>query len=464
MSVVWILLPSAAVVSIVKSLTENAHLHSRVQRIVNFYELGVARLCHRWQGLGIDGAQFRPDSHPYASDLDLFGTGSLFELLCTARTGIGRAMLANWLLAPAECNEVAQRQAAVAELRLKLDLREDWASVGAGAIDQTGESARDWAEATAIDFPLLERLLAVALPICLIAVSLVAGTGVFGHKWMWAVGVPVGLEALVAARLLKKTRLATANLVLPIFELELLGPLLERFESLQFQCPLLKSLQLQLTTASSIPSRQIRLLRFWAWLLNLRQFEYFALPASLLLWGTNCAICIERWRQQNREGLARWLDSIGQFEALLCLGRYSYENPDHTFAVLKPESSSLFQAEALGHPLLDHQRCVRCDIQLDAKGTQVVMVSGSNYVGQEHSASLGRLELCIGISRSARACRAIRNFATADRMLDRSTRLPVTSEIAVSGRSGAPEVYICAISHGEYPLPARRDVGRDKLI
>jgi MutS domain V len=381
-SVLWILLPSAVGVSIVQSLTKNARIHSCVQRIVSFYELGVARLWHRWQGRGVGGAQFRPDNHPYASDLDLFGTGSLFELLCTARTGIGRAMLANWLLTPADCGEVTQRQAAVAELRTRLELREEWASVGGGALDEAGESVRDWVNAPATDFPFYGRALAIILPICLIVLSILVVAGVFGHYRMWAIGVPVGLEALLSASLLKKTRRTAADLVLPSFELELLGPLLDRFEKLHFQCPLLKSLQLRLGTSSSVPSKQIRRLRLWVWLLNLRQFEYFALPASLVLWGMNLAICIERWRQRNREGLTRWLDSLGQFEALLCLARYSYENPDHTFAALKPGSSPLFQAETLGHPLLDGHTCVRCDIRLGPEGTQLIMVSGSNMSGK----------------------------------------------------------------------------------
>jgi hypothetical protein len=381
-SALWILPPSAVVLSLIQSLTKNARVHGRVQRIVSFYELGVARLRHQWQGRGIGGGQFRPDNHAYASDLDLFGTGSLFELLCTARTGIGRAVLANWLLNPAECGEVAERQAAIAELRDQLDLREDWASVEGGALDQAGASVRDWADAPAVAFPFYARPLAIILPICLIVFSLLAGAAVFGHNWTWAVAVSVELEALLAALLLKKTKPTAANLVLPSFELELLAPLLDRFETLHFQCPLLKSLQLQLTASSALPSKQIRLLRLWAWLLNLRQLEYFALPASLILWGTNLAICIERWRQQNRAGLARWLDSLGEFEALLCLARYHYENPDYTFAVLKPGSSPLFEAEALGHPLLDHQTCVRCDMRLDAKGTQLIMVSGSNMSGK----------------------------------------------------------------------------------
>jgi hypothetical protein len=381
-STLWILLPSVAGLSIIQSLTKNARLHSRTRRIVRFYEFGLGRLRHRWQGRGIGGTNLRPESHHYASDLDLFGPGSLFELLCTARTGVGQAMLANWLLNPAEFGDVTQRHLAVAELRDKLDLQEDWASAEASALEQSSSSVRDWVNSPAITFPSYAHALVIVLPICLMVLSVVAGIGVFGNIWPWAIVVTMAAEALVAALLLKKTKLAAANIVMPSFELALLAPLLDRLETAPFQCPLLQALQSQITASSGRPSKQIRVLSLWASLLNLRQIEYFALLSSPLLWGTNLAILIERWRRRNREGLAQWLEALGQFEALLCFARYYYENPDHTFAILKPQSSPLFHAEALGHPLLERETCVRCDVRLDAQRTQLIMVSGSNMSGK----------------------------------------------------------------------------------
>jgi hypothetical protein len=291
-------------------------------------------------------------------------------------------MLANWLIKPAECGEVIERQLAIAELRDKLDLREDWASTEGSALEQTGDSVRDWASAPVIAFPSYAWVLAFFLPICLIGVSIAAGFGVFGYNWPGIVAVSVGLEALLAALLLRKTRGAARSLISASFELELLAPLLRRLEGEHFRCPLLKSLQSQLTAWSGRPSEQIRRLRLWACLLDLRQIEYFALLSAPLLWGTNLAMLIERWRQQNREGLVRWLDSLAQFEALLCLARYYYENPGHTFAILKSQSAPLFKAEALGHPLLERKTCVRCDLQLDGHATQLIMVSGSNMSGK----------------------------------------------------------------------------------
>jgi len=381
--VLWILLPVAMILCILQALSKNARTHSTVQRIVKFYELGVARLSQQWKGLGIDGKEFLPADHVYASDLDLFGSGSLFELLCTARTGIGRATLATWLLAPAESGEAIERQKAVAELRDDLDLREAWASAGGAGSDRVGPSTvRDWADAPALSFPFFGRALAIVLPICLLVLLILPRSGILGPSWFYAIAVPVGLELLLAATFLRKSRLVAANLVLPSFELGLLAPLLERLETERFQCPLLKSLQSRLTCLSARPSKQIRILGAWVGLLDLRQSEYFALPAALVLWGTNVAIQIERWRQRNRKGLTHWLESLGQFEALLCMARYHYENPAHTFAILRPQSTPFFVAESLGHPLLDHSTCVRTDLRLDAQATQLIMVSGSNMSGK----------------------------------------------------------------------------------
>ena len=67
-------------------------------RLERFYERGIARLEGRWAGTGASGEEFRRAEHPYEQDLHLFGEGSLFELLCTCRTEIGRRCLANYLL------------------------------------------------------------------------------------------------------------------------------------------------------------------------------------------------------------------------------------------------------------------------------------------------------------------------------------------------------------------------------
>src|SRR5690606_652042 len=84
----------------------------------------------RWVAVGPTGARHRDASHPYAAALDLFGRGSLFQLICTARLQAGEATLARWLLRPAPIDVIRERQQAIAELRPLLDLRERLALTG----------------------------------------------------------------------------------------------------------------------------------------------------------------------------------------------------------------------------------------------------------------------------------------------------------------------------------------------
>jgi hypothetical protein len=96
----WLVAPVVAFVGI-------ASYHSRVlrarelsERAVSFYERALARVEDRWAGSGETGERFDDPHHVYAGDLDLFGKGSLFQLLSTARTRMGEDTLAQWLLSP----------------------------------------------------------------------------------------------------------------------------------------------------------------------------------------------------------------------------------------------------------------------------------------------------------------------------------------------------------------------------
>lgn len=102
----------------------------RVGRAAAFYREGLARLDGEWTPAPLTGEELAPPDHPYARDLDVIGERSLFTRLCRARTSAGAAALARWLLAPAPPAELRARQAAVRELRDRLDLREALALAG----------------------------------------------------------------------------------------------------------------------------------------------------------------------------------------------------------------------------------------------------------------------------------------------------------------------------------------------
>ncbi|HET9130036.1 MAG TPA: DNA mismatch repair protein MutS, partial [Terriglobia bacterium] len=102
----------------------------RALRAVRFYEIGLARIKGEWVGNGNPGTSFADPASLYVNDLDVFGEGSVFELLCTARTQAGQETLARWLSGPASITEIRRRQEAIEELRNNVDLREELAILG----------------------------------------------------------------------------------------------------------------------------------------------------------------------------------------------------------------------------------------------------------------------------------------------------------------------------------------------
>ena len=108
-----------------------------------------------WHGSTADGRARVPqglsyldDEHPYAADLDIFGSGSLFERLCTARTRSGEERWPRGCWHRPSPETIADRHDAVRELRPQLDLREDlelWASRFARA--STRQRSADWGTA-----------------------------------------------------------------------------------------------------------------------------------------------------------------------------------------------------------------------------------------------------------------------------------------------------------------------------
>jgi DNA mismatch repair ATPase MutS len=132
--------------------------------------------------------------------------------------------------------------------------------------------------------------------------------------------------------------------------------------------------------ATQPPSRRIaRLGRLADWL-EAQHNQFFALFAPLLLWTTQLAFAIEAWRATDGPAIARWLDAVGEFEALCALAAYAYETPLDPFPEIVPEGP-LFAAEGLGHPLMGVTQCVPNDVHLGGD-LRALVVSGSNMSGK----------------------------------------------------------------------------------
>jgi hypothetical protein len=353
-------------------------LRKRAERAAAYHEASVARLEDRWAGSGAGGEACRAADHPYGDDLDLFGRGSVFELLCRARTRAGEGRLAAWLLAPAPPAVVALRQDAGRELAGRIDLREDMAVIGEDlGAGLEPEALVRWALEPA---SLASSWARFAAPTLVAAVVVTAITAAIGSTSIAPFLAALAAEAGFALALRRRVHRILNDVQRPTRDLRLLADALERLERESFAAPHLAALRRALDGDGEAPSARIDRLRRRVDLLDARKNELFAPIAAMLLWGTQCALAIESWRRTSGTAVPVWIDVVAEFEALLSLAAFAFEHPDYTYPAVDAAPPT-FDAVGLGHPLLPHAGCVRNDVRLDAS-RRVLLVSGSNMSGK----------------------------------------------------------------------------------
>lgn len=349
-------------------------VRDRLLRSVKYYERCIARLENGWSGSG-NQTMYVDKSHPYAEDLDIFGTGSLFELLSEARTEAGERILALWLTEPADVSEIIERQKAVDELRDRIDLREDMAILGSDVRSSVRtEDLKEWT-----DTP--PQLTSKIMPVLAAIIGSYSMTSII--LWLF---FGYGLVALIALFLLSVFlffyKKPISNVIMSVDKggrnLKVLSELLARIEAEQFSSPRLMALRAAIETDGLPPSKRIARLMTLVDTLDSTKNQFFALFTFILLVPAQLAYAIDKWRR--RSNIHQWLDAVAEIEALSCLAGFAYEHPQNVF----PEFTGplpYFEATGIGHPLIADSQCVRNDVKLNDK-LQLIVVSGSNMSGK----------------------------------------------------------------------------------
>ena len=349
----------------------------RARSAVAFYQRGLARVRFEWPGTGDQGERFQPTHHLYSADLDLFGKGSLFELLAPCRTEGGRATLASWMLAPALPDEILARQEAIRELVPDLDLREGLAVEGdemRAAVPPGPLHA--WAVMPR-RLPTGSVEIAVRiLPLFLIVFLLWWNQG---GPWLPLV-ITQGLIGLAALALRPKVREVIDAVDDASRDLDVFVGIARLMERRADSSARLRALRHALAGPDGTSSSSIARLAQLVALLRSRSNVIFAPVAGLLMWATQCAFFIERWRGRHGRQVPGWLEAVAEFDALCAMAGFAAEHPDYTFPELTPPPSHV-EAKALAHPLM-RPESIANDVSLGGASPSLLIVSGSNMSGK----------------------------------------------------------------------------------
>jgi hypothetical protein len=392
-SILWVLVPLVVLAALVVVHQKLLDALERRRRAAHYFEKGLARLDGNWPGTGEPGDSYLDPAHPYAIDLDLFGKGSVFEMLSTARTRIGEDTLAAWLLHPAAPGEVRERNAAVDELRGRVDLREELAVLAEQArsgVDPDALAA--WGEA-----PGELRGGAWQARLWLHTLVGLAGFAALWTHLLWLgnlVHMSDAADALVRDGLLLalaingwflyRHRGMLGRLVSRVeeaaHELGLLSEVLVRMERERFQSPLLARLHESLQCEGEPPSTKLTRLKRLMELVDSRDNVLVRTLEIFVMWTPHLALRVEEWRAHSGTAVRRWLRAAGDMEALCSLACHAFEHPADPFPEFV-DSGPWIDAEGIAHPLLLESRAVRNDVRIGGE-LRLLIVSGSNMSGK----------------------------------------------------------------------------------
>ena len=353
---------------------------ARVEGLVAVNEEGIARTQRAWDRLP-SGAYPVPADHPYAADLDLFGHGSLFQLLGTARTEVGRRRLAEWLLEPASAQDIGERQTSVRDLGPRLDFRQDLEIEGRAAGDVGRESvARFLAWATTPSW-LAGRgwLLWFARANAVVATVMV---------WAFLVGALPLTVAVLPVLVNGVVTLTGGRAIHALFfragsdeaSFQSYARIVGLIGDQEFEAPALRRVH-ELLTSGGEAERELARLHQLLILADLRFSMVWPILQGLFLWDVHVLHRVEAWRERNGRRVETWLEAVGDVEALAALAALAHDQPDWAMPALASGDQPIVRGTAVGHPLLADAVRVCNDVQVGPPGSYL-LVTGSNMSGK----------------------------------------------------------------------------------
>lgn len=327
-----------------------------------------------------NGLEFTDHTHPYSYDLDIFGKHSLFQNLNRTGTHMGKNQLAYSLLSQATPGRIRSNQDAIEELRPEVEWRQDLLALSQIRRDNEESYSKliEWSTQENAKIPGFINAASFITPFLVMPCFLLYAFTpwvIFGNVGL----LVILLNLLVAALQFKIIKHENINSGAIDKILGQYGSILEKIEQRSFKSDRLNELQKELAFEGKLVSEKIQ--RLSAIFTKMDHIENaYAAPFlnGFFLFHIHVLRSLYHWRAECKDQLAKWLDVIGQVEALSSLANFSYNYPENVFPRLNEKKEISFTE--LGHPLIGTKARISNDVSFDPH--PFFILTGSNMSGK----------------------------------------------------------------------------------
>lgn len=365
---------------LVKRHVELGKTRSYYQQILEITNNELDALSNDFRAFN-KGEKYINHNHSYSFDLDLFGKGSLFEMLNRSTTEAGEQKLAYRLLnEPASSEEIYLLQDGVKELSENPDFMMNFRAIGmmSGIVNEDFELIKQWQNSMSfVNARKALRFLTFFLPTVLIIT--LAGTIINQDLSPLFISVFIFNFFFVGFNIKKinKEHSQVSRLLKMLLKYQ---KLLVEIEKQDFNAELLVKSQDNLKHKEKTASRLLgELTKIVGGFDNRLNFVAAIFLEGFLVWDYHCLFKLEYWRTENGRLLTDWINEIAFFDSLISGGTFVFNNPEYMYP--KVSEAKLLESLALGHPLIPSSVRVSNDFSIKNKG-DFTIITGANMAGK----------------------------------------------------------------------------------
>lgn len=328
-----------------------------------------------------DGQEFDDPSHPYISDLDIFGNYSLFQFIHRAASRKGKEELAQRLKDGIFEKEILlQRQEAIRELKDKLDFRQNFQACrsifneNAKDVDLISKWVFSPSKIVFRGLLLYFRWILPALTLCLLLLAL---TEILSYRLaLLLMLVQWFFTGMQIRQILTDTEIISKSARF----FEKCSQLLSLIEKEKFAASLLRQRQQKLIHQQKNASHWLKRLSGISY--NLEQGNSMAgfIFNGLILWSTQHLFMLEKWKKQAKEQFTQWLEVIATLDELNSFANLSFNFAEFHFPEIS-EVYFVYEAEEAGHPLIPGTERISNEIHISSP-LQIGLITGANMAGK----------------------------------------------------------------------------------
>lgn len=346
-----------------------------------------------------DGKEYTNPEHPYSFDLDIFGRRSLFQSINRTCTFFGKNRLAKWLQNHLhEKTSIEKRQEMVREISEHTLFREQFRVAGLVHHGQSsdGEKIQAWSQSPAqyLHAGWVKAFIwGVPVINSLLLITSLAGWTSF--SWL---GLSFGIFLVLSFGIIKRATYIQETYGKQLKSLNGYARLIALAKAENWKSAGMQELMERFNLNGQSPIQALQQLSKELDRLDLRnnQFLYVLLEGSIFF-QLQEIVRIERWKARYGQHISKWLETVGELDALCSLGTFAYNHPQYTYPELT-EKPFCFLATQMGHPLMPASQCVKNDATIPSRPFFLI-ITGANMAGKStylRTIGVNYLLACIG--------------------------------------------------------------------